>query len=373
MSLRISYDPVSTFFLSLHNTIKASFHNPCFGVVSESWAAERAVCRPPEPLDWGLAPPHCITPATLHNLLTDGFYAPYAANPRYLLVADCRAPRAFTRRRLATARWHGALHTAPPPNLVNTIVLYDDRPRSGPPAPGDTDPLATIYHDLRRQKLDPLVLLGGWSVLEATCPHLLEGGDDPPTPDPMPWYPAQILPGLLYLGHAEMATDPRVLSSLRVTHVVDVTESLPPRVLPSMNYLVVPVPEEEEEPEQRTPSSNGKDKGTNHNNNNNNNKRSSSNNGTDLITSLPTILAFVGEARTYGGCVLVHCDQGLTRAAAVVMGILMSERRCTLEDAFYYVKGARSAVHPHPGLLHQLAKHETVLFGASLTQVEELF
>ncbi|XP_042207536.1 tyrosine-protein phosphatase vhp-1-like [Homarus americanus] len=312
----------------------------------ESWAAERAVRRAPETLDWGLAPPSCLTPAALHNLLTDGFYAPYSANPHYLLVVDCRAPRAFTRRRLTTARWHGALHTAPPPNLVNTIVLYDDRPRTARPQPGDNDPLATVYHDLRRQKLDPLVLLGGWTVLEATCPHLLEGGDTTPTPNPMPWYPAQIVPGLLYLGHAEMASDPHVLTALRVTHIVDVTECLPPRVLPSMNYLVVPLPEEPD---------------------------CTDNGCTDLLSSLPTIMAFVGEARTYGGCVLVHCDQGLTRAAAVVMGILMAERQCTLEDAFYYVKGARSAVHPNIGLLHQLAKYETVLFGASLTMVEDLF
>ncbi|XP_064114235.1 uncharacterized protein LOC135220729 [Macrobrachium nipponense] len=320
----------------------------------ESWAAERAVCRPPEPLEWGVAPPNCITPASLHNLLTDGFYAPYSANPRYLLVVDCRAPRAFTRRRLATARWHGALHTAPAPNLVHTIVLYDDKPRTAVPRPEDTDPLANLYHDLRRQKLDPLVLVGGWQVLEVTCPHLLEGGDNPPTPEPMPWYPAQVIPGLLYLGHAEMASDPRVLSALCVTHVVDVTECLPPRVLPSMNYLVVPLPEEETE--STKPS-----------------EKSSDNNGTDLISSLPTILEFVAEARTYGGCVLVHCDQGLTRAAAVVMGILMAERRCTLEDAFYYVKGARSAVHPSQSQLQQLAKYETVLFGASLTLVEDLF
>ncbi|XP_045619936.1 uncharacterized protein [Procambarus clarkii] len=316
----------------------------------ESWAAERAVRRAPEPLDWGLAPPSCLTPAALHNLLTDGFYAPYSANPQYLLVVDCRAPRAFTRRRLTTARWHGALHTAPAPNLVNTIVLYDDRPRTARPQPGDSDPLATLYHDLRRQKLDPLVLLGGWTVLEATCPHLLEGGDGIPTPEPMPWYPAQIIPGLLYLGHAEMASDPRVLTALRVTHIVDVTETLPPRVLPSMNYLVVPVPEEPDCGEKGETTS-----------------------GTDLLSSLPTIMAFVGEARTYGGCVLVHCDQGLTRAAAVVMGILMAERQCTLEDAFYYVKGARSAVHPNSSLLHQLARYETVLFGASLTQAEDLF
>ncbi|XP_050712409.1 probable rhodanese domain-containing dual specificity protein phosphatase [Eriocheir sinensis] len=312
----------------------------------ESWAAERAVRRPPEPLDWGLAPQGCITPAALHNMLTDGFYAPYAANPHYLLLVDCRPDEAFAKRRLSSARWHGALHDAPDPRLVNTIVLYDDRPRTATPPAMDVDPLARLYHELRRQKLDPLVLVGGWAMLDATCPHLLEGGEGPPS-EPTPWYPAQVVPRQLYLGHAEMAAHPRVLAALRITHIVDVTERLPPRVLPAMNYLLVPVPED--------PAAEG-DEG-----------------GADLLASLPTIMAFVGEARSLGGCVLVHCDQGLTRAAAVVMGILMAERRCTLEDAFYYVKGARSAVHPSHSLLQQLARYETELFGVSLTQAEDLF
>ncbi|KAK4297500.1 hypothetical protein Pmani_030098 [Petrolisthes manimaculis] len=287
-----------------------------------------------------------MTAAVLHNLLTDGFYAPYAANPQYLLVVDCRDAKAFTRRRLASAYWYSALHTAPLPSTVVNIVLYDDRPRIAPPLKADTDPLAILYHDLRRQKLDPQIVVGGWGALQATCPHLLEGGDTTPTPEPRPWYPAQIIPDLLYLGQADMASDMRVLAALRVTHIVDVTECLPPRVLPAMNYLVVPLPEEP-----------GKDEYG----------------GTDLTSSLPTIMAFVSEAQTMGGCVLVHCDQGLTRAAAVVMGVLMTERRCTLEDAYYYVKGARSAVNPDPGLLQQLTQYESVLFGACLTQEEELF
>ncbi|CAL4114179.1 unnamed protein product, partial [Meganyctiphanes norvegica] len=211
----------------------------------ESWAAERAVCRAPDPLEWGSAPPSCTTAAALHNLLTDGFYAPYSANPRYLLLIDCRDPKAFTKRRLHTAYWHGALHTAPPPDTVHTIVLYDDRPRKGKPEQGDKDALAMLYHDLRKQKLDPMVVVGGWQNLENTCSHLMVNGAAAPDEAGTPWYPALVVPGLLYLGHAEMAQDPRVLAALRVTHVVAVTECLPPRVLPAMNYLVVPVPEED--------------------------------------------------------------------------------------------------------------------------------
>ena len=327
----------------------------------ESWAAERAVCCIPRPLEWGTPPTGCITPACLHNILTDGFYAPYAANPLYLLLIDCRDSQDYEKKRLMTAKWYGELSSGPQPENCITIVLYDDRPRtSSPPRnsyyPEHDDSLTQIYHEFKRRRLDPLIVAGGWPALEATCSNLMQFGyevDHVAKPE-IPWFPALIMPNFLYCGHAEMSSNTKILSVLQITHVISVSEDIPARVLPTMNYLVVPLPEND--PVEDAEIGN-----------------LDINFGTDLASSLPTILAFVSEARTYGGSVLVTCDQGLTRAATVVMALLMTEYCCTLEDAFYYVKSARSAVHPHPGLLHQLANYEKTLFGTQLTLVEDLF
>lgn len=317
-------------------------------LVSESWALERAVSYTPEMLDWGCPPAGCITPISLHNLMTDGFYAPYHSNPSYLLLVDCRAAKDFTKKRMARSRWHGTVQDNPPPYC--SIVLYDDIPRATSPDKQDQSPLAQLYHKLKRLRLDPQVVIGGWQALEVTCSHLMEEEVDPFSANTSyPWFPALIIPGLLYLGHAEMACDHRVLESLGITHVVAIADRIPHTVLPTLNYLVVPIPEED--PADPDPVTEG----------------------TDLVTSLPTLQAFIDEARQCGGRVLVHCDQGLTRGAAIVMAFLMSERRATLEDAFYYVRAARSSVHLHPGLMRQLISYERALFGTSLTVPEELF
>ena len=281
--------------------------------------------------------------------MTDGFYAPYTANPTYLLLIDCRSAKQFTKRRMVRARWHGTLQDNPPPYC--SIVLYDEVPRAISPDSKQAGVLPQLYHKLKKLRLDPQIVMGGWQSLELSCSHLMEDGGDQlsgPVYEP-PWFPALIIPGLLYLGHAEMASDQQVLSALGITHIVSIAHRIPPNVLPALNYLVVPIPEED--PADPDPVCGG----------------------TDLAASLPTLQAFVDEARQCGGRVLAHCDEGLTRGAALVMALLMIERRATLEDAFYYVRTARSAVHLHPGLLKQLARFERSLFGVSLTEIDELF
>ncbi|KAA0194349.1 hypothetical protein HAZT_HAZT010316 [Hyalella azteca] len=300
-------------------------------------------------LDWGTPPPGCITPIALHNLMTDGFYAPYAANPAYLLLVDCRSAKQFTRRRLVRSKWYGTIQEDLPPYY--SIVLYDEVPRAKAPDPQATGPLPELYHKLKQLRLNPQVVMGGWQALQISCFYLMEqGGDQLLGPaKPPPWFPALIIPGLLYLGHAEMACNDQVLLALGITHVVAIADRVPHTVLPALNYLVVPIPEED--PVDMNPASGG----------------------TDLVASLPTLQAFVNEAREVGGRVLAHCDQGLTRGAALVMAFLMAERRATLEDAFYYVRAARSAVHLHPGLLRQLLAYERTLFGTCITSADDLF
>ncbi|MCL4168792.1 UNVERIFIED_CONTAM: hypothetical protein GTU68_041534, partial [Idotea baltica] len=315
----------------------------------ESWALERSLRSSPESLDWATPPSGCITPSCLHNLLTDGFYAPFASNPRYLLLIDCRPEKSFCRSRLVTARSVSALQEGPAPEKCYSVVLYDDVPRTAPPSPLEEGPLSTLYHDFKRQRLDPLIVVGGWATIEIICSHLVVEGGPALLPKALPWYPSLMIPGFLYLGQADMASDRRILTQLRVTHIVALSDIVPRRVLPSTNYLVVPLPEGD-------PAS-----------------EADLSQGPDLVSSMPTILAFFSEAKSFGGSVLVYCDQGFTRAAAVVMALLMAERGCSLEDAFYYVRRARSSVHPHRHLLQQLLSYEISLFGAPLTAIDELF
>lgn len=52
--------------------------------------------------------------------------------------------------------------------------------------------------------------------------------------------------------------------------------------------------------------------------------------------------------------VLVHCNAGVSRAAAVVIGFLMRSEELAFTTALSLVKGARPSVCPNPGFVDQL-------------------
>ena len=58
------------------------------------------------------------------------------------------------------------------------------------------------------------------------------------------------------------------------------------------------------------------------------------------------------------GVVLVHCNAGVSRAAAVVIGFLMNSERLSFARAFSLVKNARPASCPNPGFIEQLHKYQ---------------
>lgn len=59
-----------------------------------------------------------------------------------------------------------------------------------------------------------------------------------------------------------------------------------------------------------------------------------------------------------GGVVLVHCNAGVSRAAAVVIGFLMNSEGLSFARAFSLVKNARPAACPNPGFMEQLHKYQ---------------
>lgn len=63
--------------------------------------------------------------------------------------------------------------------------------------------------------------------------------------------------------------------------------------------------------------------------------------------------------------VLVHCNAGVSRAPAVVVGYLMSCDGQAFGDALSLVKSARAASSPNPGFLQQLSSFKTQTMNGS--------
>lgn len=66
---------------------------------------------------------------------------------------------------------------------------------------------------------------------------------------------------------------------------------------------------------------------------------------------------FIQQAIASNGCVLVHCNAGISRSASIVLAYLLSFHSMNYEDAFQLLKTARSAIRPNIGFVQQLKEY----------------
>ncbi|KFU98448.1 PREDICTED: dual specificity protein phosphatase 19, partial [Pterocles gutturalis] len=79
---------------------------------------------------------------------------------------------------------------------------------------------------------------------------------------------------------------------------------------------------------------------------------------TDITSYFPECFEFIEKAKIEDGVVLVHCNAGVSRAAAIVIGFLMNSEGLSFDKAFSLVKNARPAACPNPGFMEQLHKYQ---------------
>nr|XP_013815949.1 PREDICTED: dual specificity protein phosphatase 19 [Apteryx mantelli mantelli] len=79
---------------------------------------------------------------------------------------------------------------------------------------------------------------------------------------------------------------------------------------------------------------------------------------TDITSYFPECFEFIEKAKIQDGVVLVHCNAGVSRAAAIVIGFLMNSEGLSFARAFSLVKNARPAACPNPGFMEQLHKYQ---------------
>ncbi|TKS73770.1 Dual specificity protein phosphatase 19 [Collichthys lucidus] len=85
----------------------------------------------------------------------------------------------------------------------------------------------------------------------------------------------------------------------------------------------------------------------------------------DVLLHMQDCCDFIQQAHSEKGVVLVHCNAGVSRAPAVVIGYLMSCDGQSFNDAFSLVKSAQPASCPNPGFLEQLRNYKTQTMNGS--------
>uniref|UniRef100_A0A8I3NNW6 Dual specificity protein phosphatase 19 n=1 Tax=Canis lupus familiaris TaxID=9615 RepID=A0A8I3NNW6_CANLF len=79
---------------------------------------------------------------------------------------------------------------------------------------------------------------------------------------------------------------------------------------------------------------------------------------TNILSYFPECFEFIEQAKAKDGVVLVHCNAGVSRAAAIVIGFLMNSEELSFTSAFSLVKNARPSICPNAGFMEQLRTYQ---------------
>ena len=94
----------------------------------------------------------------------------------------------------------------------------------------------------------------------------------------------------------------------------------------------------------------------------------------ELYASFETAIAFIRQQRSNERCVLVHCHQGTSRSATIVVAYLMHTFRWPLRQALNFVLDHRPPesplTHPNSNFLMQLVRLEARLLSPSAPSLE---
>ncbi|XP_067143988.1 dual specificity protein phosphatase 19-like [Centruroides vittatus] len=138
---------------------------------------------------------------------------------------------------------------------------------------------------------------------------------------------AVVLPGLI-LASQDVAQDLNILKSNNITHILNLAYGQPNQFCSYFTYKKLNVRDDPEE---------------------------------NIKQYFEECFNFI-DSGLQNGCTLVHCNAGVSRAATIVIGYLMSRQKMTLKEAYQCVKNARSSIKPNNGFMKQLKEYETELY-----------
>ena len=142
--------------------------------------------------------------------------------------------------------------------------------------------------------------------------------------------PSEIEPRKLYLGNSRCASNRDELRKARITHVLNATSGLPNHFSADMQYLRVPVDDSLD-----------------------------ADLSSHLDDAVDWIAAIIDDPYA-SGAVLVHCQQGVSRSATLVVAFLMRQRGLSYSEAFEFVY-QRRWIRPNDSFVQQLKKYDALL------------
>lgn len=90
-----------------------------------------------------------------------------------------------------------------------------------------------------------------------------------------------------------------------------------------------------------------------------------------ILSKFEQAFNVIDDARKKGAACVVHCRNGMSRSATIVIAYLMRAKGWSLIDSFRFVRERRPCVSPNPGFMRQLAQFERVTLGTQTLDVQK--
>ncbi|THD18107.1 Dual specificity protein phosphatase 10 [Fasciola hepatica] len=148
----------------------------------------------------------------------------------------------------------------------------------------------------------------------------------------------RMTPSLFFLiiGNARDAQNLELLRRVGITHIINVTETVPLPFKRSVPFIYLHLP-------------------------------ASDTTNQDLRPSFDRAVQFIDEARKRNGIVLVHCQAGVSRSVAIVMAYLIhSTKKYTVLNALEFVQNQRPVAGPNLHFMGQLQRYYNELHNRGL-------
>lgn len=295
----------------------------------------------------------------LYNYFWDGALHSNIFDPFYLLVIDARSKAEFDRGHIILARCSASLYsdlassmfgygyfTGSEEAIANRLSEYTHVVVYGN-AVSDTrkedQPEIKLMRELMNYELvEPLLLVSGYESFQQALPFMCTTKELTIRHNhkEITVYPSLILENQIYLGKGEQATNAKITSDLKLTHVINIGSEHPSPFTDSIQYLNINLDD--------NPSS-------------------------DLKIYFSKACQFITDALSANGRILIHCNLGVSRSSTTLIAYLMKSKQWTLKEAHDFVRDRRTCIRPNRGFLQQLSDWEQSLFGSKLTDPDELW
>ncbi|KAG8587734.1 hypothetical protein GDO81_005767 [Engystomops pustulosus] len=151
-------------------------------------------------------------------------------------------------------------------------------------------------------------------------------------------YPIEIIPGLLFLGDLQQASNIHIQKDLKIKSHVNVSLEPTNLALPSGQEFHIPVPDSCD---------------------------------SDLLQFFPNACKFIDSHMATNCAVLVFSKLGISRSSALLIAYLIHYRKCTLQEAWNHILKCKTNMRPNRGFVKLLSEWEKAILGHQLTEVTD--